>query len=47
MFLTALRALPRKERQAVLTRNAGDDELREEPLIEFGKALGLKIVEEA
>ena len=32
VFLTALRALPKKERQAVLTRIAEDDELREDLL---------------
>ena len=32
MFLTALRALPRKERQAVLNRIAEGDELREDLL---------------
>jgi len=32
VFLTALRALPKKERQAVLARIAEDDELREDLL---------------
>jgi hypothetical protein len=32
VFLTALRALPKKERHAVLSRIAEDDELREDLL---------------
>jgi hypothetical protein len=32
VFMTALRALPKKERQAVLARITDDDELREDLL---------------